>query len=71
RALVLSRGDMMVFLQRPISATFIGICALLVLVQIGFYLRGRAKARRTGGVAAARTIISPAATDCATATDDA
>ncbi|MGN6701627.1 MAG: hypothetical protein ACTHKB_01530, partial [Burkholderiaceae bacterium] len=39
-------GDMMVFLQRPISATFIGICALLVLVQVGFYLRGRLRARQ-------------------------
>jgi len=31
RALLLSRGDMMVFLQRPISATFVVISAALVL----------------------------------------
>src|SRR5262249_42857069 len=35
RALLLSRGDMMVFVERPISAVFIGLCALLLLLQIG------------------------------------
>jgi TctA family transporter len=39
RALVLSRGNMAVFIERPISAVFIGICTLLVLVQLGFWLR--------------------------------
>jgi putative tricarboxylic transport membrane protein len=36
---VLSRGNMAVFIERPISAVFIGICTLLVLVQLGFWLR--------------------------------
>jgi TctA family transporter len=31
RALLLSRGDMTVFVTRPISATFIGFCVLLLL----------------------------------------
>jgi TctA family transporter len=31
RALLLSRGDMMVFVQRPISATFVGISACLLI----------------------------------------
>jgi putative tricarboxylic transport membrane protein len=31
RALLLSRGDMLVFVQRPISATFVGISALLLV----------------------------------------
>lgn len=34
RALLLSRGDMMVFIHRPISAFFVGASALLILLQI-------------------------------------
>jgi TctA family transporter len=41
RALMLSRGDLTVFVTRPISAAFIAICAVLVAVQVGFWLRGR------------------------------
>jgi putative tricarboxylic transport membrane protein len=41
RALLLSRGDMMIFLQRPISATFVGISALLLLGVIWSAWRGR------------------------------
>ena len=40
RALLLSRGSMLVFIQRPISAAFVGAGALLVLVQTVSYLRG-------------------------------
>ncbi len=39
RALLLSRGDMMVFLQRPISLGFMIVCALLVFGQIFFAMR--------------------------------
>jgi putative tricarboxylic transport membrane protein len=39
RALLLSRGDFMVFLERPISATFVSICALLIVGQIFFAIR--------------------------------
>ncbi|HEY4295505.1 MAG TPA: tripartite tricarboxylate transporter permease [Paraburkholderia sp.] len=36
RALLLSRGDMSVFVSHPISATFLGISALLIVAQIGY-----------------------------------
>jgi TctA family transporter len=39
RAMLLSRGDLMVFLQRPISAWFIGACSLLILAQLVAYAR--------------------------------
>jgi len=32
RAMLLSRGDPMVFLQKPISATFIGISVVLLII---------------------------------------
>jgi len=40
RALLISRGDLMIFLEQPISAVFIGLCALLMLLQTYFALRG-------------------------------
>ena len=40
RALLLSRGDMWVFVQRPISGSFVGVSTLLILVQLFFWLRG-------------------------------
>ena len=39
RAMLLSRGDLLVFLQRPISAWFIGACALLIIAQLVAYAR--------------------------------
>jgi TctA family transporter len=39
RAMLLSRGDLIVFLQRPISAWFIGACTLLILAQVWAYAR--------------------------------
>ncbi|MFC4274195.1 tripartite tricarboxylate transporter permease [Achromobacter aloeverae] len=39
RALLLSRGDMMIFIQRPISAWFVAASALLIVVQIWARLR--------------------------------
>jgi putative tricarboxylic transport membrane protein len=39
RAMLLSHGDMAVFVQRPISALFIGVCAFLVLAQLFFAFR--------------------------------
>ena len=41
RALLISRGDLGVFIERPISAVFIGLCVLLIALQI--YVRFRAK----------------------------
>jgi TctA family transporter len=39
RAMLLSRGDLMVFLHRPISAWFIGACSLLIIAQLVAYGR--------------------------------
>ena len=42
RAMLLSRGDLLVFVQRPISAAFIGAALLLILAQVyGFVRRVR------------------------------
>jgi putative tricarboxylic transport membrane protein len=39
RALLISRGDLTVFIQHPISAWFIGASALLILAQLIAYAR--------------------------------
>jgi putative tricarboxylic transport membrane protein len=39
RAMLLSRGDLRTFVDRPISAVFIGLCVVLILGQI--YVRFR------------------------------
>ena len=39
RALIISRGDLMTFVERPISGVFLGFCALLIGAQI--YVRIR------------------------------
>jgi TctA family transporter len=39
RAMLLSRGDLIVFLERPISAWFISACSLLILAQVVAYAR--------------------------------
>src|ERR1700676_1688285 len=39
RALVLSQGDLTTFVERPISAVFIGLCVVLILGQIYVRLR--------------------------------
>jgi len=41
RAMLISRGDIGVFVERPISAIFIGLCVLLIGLQI--YVRLRPK----------------------------
>jgi len=41
RALLISRGDLFVFVERPISAVFIGLCVLLIGLQV--YVRLRPK----------------------------
>jgi TctA family transporter len=46
RALLLSAGDMTIFVQRPISATFIGICATLIVAQDFFAVRSHIRKRR-------------------------
>jgi putative tricarboxylic transport membrane protein len=39
RAMLISRGDILVFVERPISAVFIALCVLLIVVQIYVRLR--------------------------------
>jgi putative tricarboxylic transport membrane protein len=51
RALTISHGDLSVFIERPISATFLGLCVLLLVGQLFFRLRNRRQG--TPGAAAA------------------
>ncbi|MFT4066966.1 tripartite tricarboxylate transporter permease [Paraburkholderia sp.] len=46
RAVLLSRGDIGIFIQRPISAVFICASALLILLQVGFAIRGAVRRRK-------------------------
>jgi putative tricarboxylic transport membrane protein len=46
RALLLSRGDLSVFFQRPISAGFMCVCIVLLLAQIYFAWRAARRHRR-------------------------
>ncbi len=45
RALLLSRGDLIIFLDHPISATFISISVVLILGQLFFAMRGYQRKR--------------------------
>jgi putative tricarboxylic transport membrane protein len=58
RALLLSRGDMLVFFQRPISAGFMCACVLLLALQLFFALRA---VRRRSGMRSLRDTIPPIA----------
>jgi len=46
RSLLISRGDFMVFVERPISGTILAICAVLVLLKMRDGLRRRRAAAR-------------------------
>jgi TctA family transporter len=39
RAMLISRGDALVFIKHPISAVFVGLCVILILAQIYVRLR--------------------------------
>ena len=41
RALLLSHGDLLVFVQHPISAVFVGVTGLLIILQTYFGIRGQ------------------------------
>ena len=45
RALILSHGDLSVFLSRPISAAFVAVSLTVIAIQGFFALRGRAAAQ--------------------------
>ena len=40
RALTISRGDLMTFIERPISAFFLALCVALIAAQIWVRIRG-------------------------------
>ncbi|SIT45659.1 Uncharacterized 52.8 kDa protein in TAR-I ttuC' 3'region [Paraburkholderia piptadeniae] len=46
RALLISNGELMVFVQSPISAVFVAISALLIALQIYFWMKARWHDRR-------------------------
>jgi TctA family transporter len=46
RALLISHGDLGVFVERPISACFMAVCALLVLIQLYFGVRSGYQKRK-------------------------
>jgi putative tricarboxylic transport membrane protein len=48
RALLLSRGDLLVFVQEPISAVFVAITSVMVLTQLALWLRRSHRQRRAG-----------------------
>jgi TctA family transporter len=48
RAMLIARGDISVFVTRPISAVFVGMCAILIGMQIYVRLRGSKKEPETG-----------------------
>ena len=45
RAMIISDGDFRTFVARPISAVFIGLCAIVILLQIYFWQRGLRRRR--------------------------
>jgi TctA family transporter len=53
RALLLSRGNLGIFVERPISAWFIGACALLLVLQIGAFVRKVLRERKAAAASAA------------------
>ena len=59
RALLLSRGDLTVFFQKPISLGFMIVCMLLILLQVFFALRGALRKHRAGelGLPKARALV--------------
>jgi TctA family transporter len=46
RAVLLSRGDLMVFLQHPISCAFLALCSLMIALQLFFAWRAAHRTRQ-------------------------
>ena len=57
RALMISRGDLGTFVERPISAVFLALCVILVGAQL--YVRMRASSKRKTERALAATVMQP------------
>jgi TctA family transporter len=47
RAMLISRGDILVFVERPISAVFIALCTILIVGQLYFRIFSRKKPEET------------------------
>jgi TctA family transporter len=62
RSMLISRGDVLVFLERPISAFFLFLCAVLILAQIYVRLR-KPKALEALALAEDGTAKAPAAAE--------
>jgi TctA family transporter len=45
--MLISRGDILVFIERPISAVFIALCTILIVGQLYFRLFSRKKPEET------------------------
>ena len=67
RAMLISRGDLGVFVERPISAVFVAMCVILIGSQIYFRLRGVEAADRAVAAAARRRHTADFAADRAAA----
>ena len=61
RAMLISRGDIAVFVERPISAVFIALCVILIGGQLYVRMRAAKKARAERKAAQALAAGSPAA----------
>jgi TctA family transporter len=51
RAMLLSRGSFLTFIERPISAVFVALCVILIVAQVIFYLRRQRKTASEARVA--------------------
>lgn len=60
RALLLSRGDLTVFVSHPISAGFIAICVLLIAGQVFFAVQASRKNKGRGVTADPSQVVSTA-----------
>ncbi|MDR2333806.1 tripartite tricarboxylate transporter permease [Diaphorobacter ruginosibacter] len=58
RALLLSRGDMAIFVQRPISATFVGISAVLLLAVTWGAWRKKSRIAKVQEMVAEETAVA-------------
>jgi putative tricarboxylic transport membrane protein len=61
RAMIISDGDFLTFVERPISGVFIGLCALLIGLQIFFWQRRVRNERKGTAISPEAAIISDAA----------
>ncbi len=59
RAMLISRGDLMTFVEKPISAFFLALCVILIGAQIYFRLRGSKKDTAAAEAVVEQSLSSP------------